>query len=373
MTLIAAKTHQLIEKLGGSSPGMQWIVLIVFSVVLGLALTRLNLPAALLLGPLLAGIAFSVGGVKLSVPRQPFALAQGIIGCMIAKIISPTLTASAIGNWPVFLGSVLSVVAASFFLAWLMTRLEILPGTTSAWGLSPGAATAMTLMAEAYGADVQLVALMQYMRAFMVVAMASIVAGLFGVDTHHDVRHILWFAPTAWGDFAKTLVLTVAGIVVAQILRVRAGALLLPLIAGSLLSTLGLATIELPHWLLAISYAFVGWSIGLRFSPQLLSYAAKSLPRILLCIFCLIGACIGLAFLLVVIAGVDPLTAYLATSPGGADTVAIIAASSHVDASFVMATQIARFLTVLLLGPPVARLIAKRNIPGQLHIQGDKV
>lgn len=39
-----------------------------------------------------------------------------------------------------------------------------------------------------------------------------------------------------------------------------------------------------------------------------------------------------------------PLTAYLATSPGGADSVAIIAASAHVEISFVMAMQLARFL-----------------------------
>ena len=58
--------------------------------------------------------------------------------------------------------------------------------------------------------------------------------------------------------------------------------------------------------------------------------------------------------------GVDPLTAYLATSPGGMDSVAIIAAASDsVDISFVMALQTARFLFVLVLGPPIARLIAR--------------
>ena len=46
--------------------------------------------------------------------------------------------------------------------------------------------------------------------------------------------------------------------------------------------------------------------------------------------------------------GIDPLTAYLATSPGGMDSVAIIAAASdRVDISFVMALQTARFLIVL--------------------------
>ena len=58
--------------------------------------------------------------------------------------------------------------------------------------------------------------------------------------------------------------------------------------------------------------------------------------------------------------GVDFLTAYLATSPGGADSVAIIAASSNVDMSFVMAMQTMRFFMVLFTGPATARFIAGR-------------
>jgi uncharacterized membrane protein AbrB (regulator of aidB expression) len=58
--------------------------------------------------------------------------------------------------------------------------------------------------------------------------------------------------------------------------------------------------------------------------------------------------------------GADPLTAYLATSPGGLDTVAIIASSSNVDVSFIMAMQTTRLVVVLLLGPPLARYLADR-------------
>jgi membrane AbrB-like protein len=74
----------------------------------------------------------------------------------------------------------------------------------------------------------------------------------------------------------------------------------------------------------------------------------------------MIGVCGALAFFLVQAAGIDPLTAYLATSPGGMDSVAIIGASSNVDLSFVMALQGARFLIVLVAGPPLARFIAQR-------------
>ncbi len=59
-------------------------------------------------------------------------------------------------------------------------------------------------------------------------------------------------------------------------------------------------------------------------------------------------------------AGVDPLTAYLATSPGGSDSIAIIAASTNVDVSFVMAMQTVRMIAVLFLAPVLTKFIAER-------------
>jgi len=73
----------------------------------------------------------------------------------------------------------------------------------------------------------------------------------------------------------------------------------------------------------------------------------------------LILLCAALAALLVVTAGVDPLTAYLATSPGGADSVAIIAAASKVDVPFVMAMQTTRLVAVIFLAPIITRYIAE--------------
>ncbi|ARF51712.1 hypothetical protein DSJ_22045 [Pantoea stewartii subsp. stewartii DC283] len=53
------------------------------------------------------------------------------------------------------------------------------------------------------------------------------------------------------------------------------------------------------------------------------------------------------------------MTAYLATSPVGLDTVAIIAAGSGVDMAFVMAMQTLRLFTILLTGPAMARFLSR--------------
>jgi uncharacterized protein len=348
------------------APAAQWTILVGLSALLGFLLTRLGIPAALLLAPMAAGIVLASGGAKVQVPRSAYALAQGIIGCMIAKMLplSLSISGSVASQWPLLVAGILSVIAASAFLGWLMTRLRVLPGTTIVWGLSPGAATVMTLMAESHGADAQLVAFMQYLRVIMVAAIASVIARVFGAAGHPVSHAIAWFPAVAWLPLAGTLLLAVLGALAARYLRLRAGALLLPLVGGIFLTHHGLMTIKLPRWLLAASYSCVGWQIGSRFTRPLLIHAAKALPRIFACTLALIALC-GLLAVLLVAAGIDPMTAYLATSPGGADSVAIIAASSKVDVPFVMTMQSARFVVVLFLGPALAKFIARQANPDQ--------
>ena len=173
-----------------------WTVLFVLSAALGALLLWLHAPAALMLGPLIAAIVVASYGVRLSLPLAPFVMAQGIVGSMIARSIPLSIAGDIAGHWLLFSFGVLSVVVVSAFLGWAMTRLGALPGTTALWGTSPGAASVMSIMAEDYGADVRLVAFMQYLRVVMVAGIAALVARLFGVETSHAgqaAAEIVWF------------------------------------------------------------------------------------------------------------------------------------------------------------------------------------
>jgi membrane AbrB-like protein len=340
--------------------GLQWPLLLVVSAALAALLEWAGIPAALLLGPMLGGILFGVNRASIQVPRLPYWCAQGVIGCLIASAIDADILRTFAERWPLFLSVVLLVVAASSLLGWAMSRRQILPGTTAVWGTSPGAASAMLLMAEAYGADARLVAFMQYLRVVFVAAAASLVARFWVDVSDAALPAIVWFPPIDGLPFAATLLIALGGAVLGHVLRFPAGPLLLPLALGTLVQVAGLVRIALPEWLLAISYALVGWRIGLGFRRQILLHASRALPQIVLSILVLMAFAGGLAFLLTRLVGIDPLTAYLATSPGGLDSVAIIAAASDVDLPFVMALQTVRFLVVLLLGPLLARFIADR-------------
>ncbi|MXP65763.1 AbrB family transcriptional regulator [Roseomonas sp. M0104] len=342
---------------------LRWAVMLGLSILFVVVLELLGLPAALLLGAMVAGILVAVMEGGLRVAPLPFALAQGLIGCMIARSIKPEILGELLADWPVFLAGVGSVLAASSLLGWLLARRQVLPGTTAIWGSSPGAASAMMLMAEAHGADVRLVAFMLYLRVVLVATVASVVARVWVGVPAGAVQSAPWFPPVAWPALGATLLVGLGSAVLAQRLRIPAGPVLAPMFAAALLQGFGLLAIELPPWLLAVSYAVVGWSIGLRFTRPILAHAARALPRVVASTLALIAICGVFAALLSLVLGIDPLTAYLATSPGGADSVAIIAASSQVDIAFVMAMQMARFLIVLVTGPAIARFFARRLPP----------
>ena len=342
------------------SPRAQWAVLIACSCLMAAVLEVAGLPAALLLGPMIAGILLGSNGGTIRAPRLPVLAAQTIVGCLVARAITGDIVVAFLKDWPLLVGVVLIIIATSGLLGWTMARFKVLPGTTAIWGTAPGAASAMMVLAGAFGADARLVAFMQYLRVVIVAALASAVARLWVGASGAVMPHAVWFPAVAWQDFMATLALAGVSGAIGVGLRIPAGALLLPMIAGAVLEALGLVTIVLPPWLLALSYAFLGWSIGLGFTREILGHASRALPQVLLAIFAMIEVCGLLAVLLVYAAGIDPLTAYLATSPGGMDAVAIIAASSNVDIAFVMAMQSLRFLIVLVTGPPLARFIAKR-------------
>jgi membrane AbrB-like protein len=305
-----------------------WVALIGVSAALSWLLERAAFPAALLLGPMLAAMAFGARGTTLRVPRWAFAGAQAFIGCLVARAVTAPIIAS----------------------------------IAHAWGSSPGGASAMIAMSAEFGADPRLVALMQYTRVIVVVLTASIVSRLL-LGTSHAAppvspRADLWALPPAL-PFAQTLCLAGGGAWIAQRLKIPAGNLLVPMTIGAILHATGLLAIELPTWLLGAAYTALGWYVGLQFTRDTVAAAIRSIPALLTATFLLIGLCALSAWLLRAFSGTDALTAYLATSPGGLDSIAIIAVGSGANIPFVLAIQALRIFVVILTGPPLAKLISR--------------
>ncbi|MBX2830050.1 MAG: AbrB family transcriptional regulator [Rhodospirillales bacterium] len=340
----------------------QWVLMVAVSLALSVLLHHWNVPASLLVGPMVIGIIMGTNGATIAPPKSLYLGAQAVLGTMIGGSMTIGILTSFAQDWPLIIGVTTMTLLASSFLGWILCVRQVLPGTAGIWGSSPGAASAMVIMAEAFGADARLVAFMQYVRVVIVVAVASSVAN-FWVDPTMaaEIGPYDWFPSFDLGGFAITLGLAAICCYVGQKSGLPSGPLLVPIIITTILHVSGVLDVVLPEWFLGLTYAMIGWVIGLKFTPPVLRHAADAFPKVLLSIFILIGFCAGLSVFLVVFLDVDPLTAYLATSPGGLDSVAIIAASTNVDLSFILVLQATRFFMVLAFGPSLARLIAKRT------------
>lgn len=338
-----------------------WIYLLVSSALFGSLLYATGFPAAFLIGPMLIAIAFGAKGARLSLSKPFLVGPQAVIGVMVARALDPdTLTVIAL-NWPSILLVVATTVVFSTLAGWLMARTRLLPGTTAAWGCAPGAASGMIVLSEEYGADPRMVALMQFLRVTMVVVIATLVSRLgFGVNALETASDA-----TAGSSFADlpNLLLTLATIGIggylSHILRVPSGGVFVPLALAFTLQSFGLLTITLPPWLLTIAFCLIGWWVGLKFERETVLHAIRVLPVMLVGSVSLILLCAVSAVMLVWLVGTDPLTAFLATTPGALEAVTIIAVSSNADISFILALQTVRLFVVIVTGPMLAKMICR--------------
>jgi membrane AbrB-like protein len=308
---------------------------------------------------MLCAIAFAVRGTGIHVPQPLVSFSQAIVGCLVARSLTPSILVSIGRNWFVMLLVLSTTVIAAAFVGWVLAKTRTLPSATAAWGSSPGAASAMVLMSGEFGADVRLVAFMQYLRVLIVVLFASVISAVTARGLSIPVGAVAPGYALPIASFAETLVIAAAGGWVGRRLKIPSGSLLVPMVVGAVLQASGIVEITLPPWLLHAAYAIVGWYVGLRFDRETLGLVLGATPKLVLSILSLIALCAFSAWLLHRWMAIDSLSAFLATSPGGLDSIAVIATSSRADAPFILAMQTMRLFIVINTGPPIARLISR--------------
>ncbi|MDF0732062.1 AbrB family transcriptional regulator [Pseudomonas entomophila] len=340
-------------------PILQWLALALCAGTAGQLLHALAVPAGLFLGPMLVAILFGVAGARLRLHRHVFRFGQGCVGLLVAHSVTWPVLASLAQSWQLMLLATLITVLLSAVVGLGTVRFGGIPGNTAAWGTAPGAASAMVSMAEDNGADGRVVATMQYVRVVCVVMIGSLVSHLLGAselvsETANVPSSVQAMAPL---DLLLGLMVVLVGVFAGS--RLPAGALLLPLLLGAALQLTGVLQISLPSGLLAFAYGAIGCYIGLRFDRQTVRYVWKRLPTMIAGAVALIVLCAACAWLLARATGIDFLSLYLATSPGGLDAMAIIAVETHADVGMVLAMQTLRLFGVILTGAYIARQIIR--------------
>jgi uncharacterized protein len=347
---------------------IHWLSLILLAIALVIALSASHVPAALLLGPMLAAIIFAVSGSSVRLPRGFTIGAQAILGCLIAQAIDAQLLAVISAHWELLVGFSLATMLIAAGLGWWITRAGWLPGTAAIWGLSPGAASSMVLLADDFGADRRMVALMQYSRIALVALAAILVAKLIdhpSLPPAHAMSGGMtpqWLTLPPALSLIQTTALAATAVAIAIYVRKGALALFIPAFAGAALQAAGFISLSTPPLLAMSAFGTVGIYVGLSFNRKVLIHSLSALPKMLAAVVAMIVLCglLSLAFCRL-LPGTDPLTAYLALSPGGIDAAVIIAATTNVSLPLILASQFVRLLIVVAGAPALAKWLARQH------------
>lgn len=338
---------------------MIWLLLAGVTGLLVWGLKAQDVPAALLLGPLLAGIGFALSGAGARVPKSALLVAYTIVGCLVAVALGRAMGPQMLARLPLLLTAGAATLLTGTALGWLLARGGWFSGSTAVWGLAPGGAAGMVALAQEHGGDGRMVAVMQYLRILTVTGSSIALAHFLSGQTV-PLHGAGWFPPLDTWGLGETAALALAGAIVARFLRFPSGAFLVPGLLGAGLMAAGLARPSVPPLLAAAAYAIIGWNIGLSFTRETLAGCIRALPRIMAATIALIVLCALLGLAVSALCGVDFLTGYLATTPGGIDAILIIGATVPVDLPFILSAQVVRVLLVLLLGPALATYVARR-------------
>jgi membrane AbrB-like protein len=158
-----------------------------------------------------------------------------------------------------------------------------------------------------------------------------------------------------------TLGAAIAGGSALHLLRVPAGAMIGAMIGVALVNIMSSTPVTpLPGPGRLIAYGAIGWMLGQDIGRGALATLSRVAWPVALVVVLIVVAGGLLGLVLHTVAGLDPATAYLATSPGGISQMAILASDSGANASLVAAVHLARVVTVVLLTPLIAQWI-----PGQ--------
>ena len=352
------------------SPRAAAALVLAVTVVLGLALSALHLPSAVLFASLIGGMAHALTSpTVLRVPPLAFRVGQALIGVTIGSLVSlEALTGMGRALVPiagVTAGTVLLSLLAGRLLA---LRADVSP-VTGAFAMIAGGASGVVALAHDLGADDRVVTVVQYLRVLVVLLLMPVVtAVVFHPD--HGVGRFEAGGASLPADLAYVVVAVVGGLLVARAVPVGTATLLAPLAIAAALSATGwLGTPAVPLVLQWTAYVLIGVQVGLRFTRASLAAITRMLPVVLAVLVGMVAATAAMGAALAWLTPVDGLTAYLATTPGGLFAVLATAADSGSDVTYVMAVQLFRLLVILVLTPALARRLRAR--PGRPPLERD--
>jgi len=338
------------------------LVLLALSILAGLAVRALGLPAAFLTGPLLVAATFAITNRPvIRFPLFLYRLAQSVIGVMLSFSITARSMQTITANWVPVIALVLTMLVLTTISGIVLQRLANLQPGTALLGTLPGGAGEMIAMSDSLGADVRLVTVMQYGRLLAILVTISLVGHFAGASAGggHPAAAVQPVAPL---HYLISTMIALIGAALGTRFRIPAGTIIIPAVLAGLAGIIGVPAAPWPPAILAAAYVILGLQIGSQFDAAVVEQLKRLGFFVVLSNFFLLGVSALLAIGLMPWLKIDLLSSYLAATPGGLDSVAAMATDLRADAALILAVHSLRLISVLIVGPLLVQIVARRLV-----------
>jgi membrane AbrB-like protein len=313
------------------------------------------------------------------IPKYWLYIGQCILGIELGQKVNTSVLYIFKENWStISIMLLLSIIFSllSGLVLWKYSKLDML---TSFFATAPGGLSSIPGIAEEVGANTGVVSIIQAMRVFFVIiTIPVIISFLFGHSAVHENNNAVPAQITTFE--VEQLAVTILFVLVAwigyhlgKLLKFPAPWLIGGMITVAVVKSYGSALIgfDLVAWwpqsLIILSQIFIGASIGSRFTKTMFVGLNRTLFISFLSTIGLIISVFICAYFVSIFTDIPFLTAGLAFAPGGIAEMTTTALVLNGDATFVVAVQVLRVVTVCITLPPFFRFLKYLEVKKKSH------
>lgn len=329
----------------------------------GLLFHLLRIPLPWMLGPLTVTMIYhAVSDIRARWPVQFRNIGLIVIGYSMGRTVTLETTREILANLPAMFGVTLLTVLFCLGLGYITHRRTGISLASGILGSMPGGLAQMVLMTEEIeDADVTVVTFLQMTRVLAVVLSVPFIAS-YGIGPMPGglPSPIAATGPHALAAALPAVLAAPLGAWLAFLLKLPIPCLLGPIFATAAAVLIGGLAPPVPPLLMNLALIFFGIYFGIIITLESLKKLGKVFPYAVGGTAALLTFTYLLGLGLTLLTPATLLTGFLSTAPGGLSEMGVVALALHADVAFIMAYQLFRLFSILLLVPPLLRWRFKR-------------
>ncbi len=358
-----------IPRFDKQSKPVRLLLTVVIGLAGGLIFVAVHMPLPWLLGPmtaLLVGARFCKK-IQLYWPSRLRGWGLIVVGYSSGSSISRGTLSQIAKDLPWMLFMTIAIIAVAALAAFIVSKLsEVDYPSTLVAGFPGGLTQLITLSEELDGVDCTVVTFFQVVRVILIVFCAPLLvfSPLYSVGNTSDYTAAAVSAAMPMSELLPKIVLftviSVLSAILAKKVKLPTAYMLGPILGVAVFNVAGIHGPSLSPILLDIAQFSIGAYLGLLLKPERLQNKARIIILSVINGLVLVLFSLGLSFILVKAHGMDAVTSFLATAPGGSDQMTVMARVISADVSMVTGYQIFRILFINFLVPPILKVFCRR-------------